>query len=111
MTPAELAAKIADARARRVTLIVAELDKSGEQPEALLSRIDHDACWFKVWTAALGIGAGCPSHKTREQVRERIRARIPYRLTDDDRALLEECEADAAWDRHVDGQIAEGRGM
>jgi hypothetical protein len=92
---------IATSRAARVALIVTELDKLGEQPDAQVRRIDQDGCWFRLWSTALGFGASCPSDETRAAVRETVRARIPepYALTDEDRALLADMDREplAPW--------------
>jgi hypothetical protein len=76
------------ARATRVARIVATIDGCP------LADIDSDARWFVIWSAALGVGARCPSHATRQAVREAVRKRLPapYVLTREDRDILEEME-------------------
>jgi hypothetical protein len=59
------------ARASRVARIVATIDGCP------LADIDSDARWFVIWSAALGVGAKCPSDKTRHAVREAVRQRLP----------------------------------
>lgn len=130
MTPAEIAvaANRADKANRIAARFVELLEKNGAEThgakmlDAFDAMLASDGAQLRLWT-----GAKCrhaPSAECWTQAREILRDRLPemYALTPQDRDILAELERgrehatddqvhDDAWDRHVDDEIAEGRGM